>query len=588
MVITVAPSPHLTVAYTLPRSVADGKDARIRVTVQNIGAGLARNLSIESLQPRIVENANNLPIGFTITGSSNTADGSTFEPGNLNIQFGDIAPGGTVAGYWTLRAARRGYLIDAEVSKFTHEDYKGVKLDALVDTPTISFVGSIGGRVTVNGPGNVPASGLVVTVGGQSDTTDAAGNYFVQDLVPGHYTLTVSVPNGSVLVSSGVDILPDQANDFLDLMVTLVEPSVTLTSPNGGESWPVGTTQTIQFTYNVGAGQSVALEVSRDSGATWSPLASVTTTSATSLAYAWLVSGPTTTHARIRARLTSSPSVADASDGDFRTTYQQTDLNGDGVPDLVLQSDATRQVVALHMSGPQGNVILSATALLSTGLPGWSLVAVSDSNRDGMADMVLQEDTTRRVLVIYLGGANRETVQGADWLLQTGAPGWRVAAMGDFDGNGTPDLVLQQDTTRQALVLYMGGASGNTVLRYQSLSQVGIAGWTIVGAADLDKNGKLDILREEDTTRRLAVVYMGGADGNEMQGSGFVLPTGLAGWHAVGAADFDRNGTPDVVLQRDQTREVIVLYLGGSSGITIQGANVLLSTPLPGWRAVVR
>ena len=33
---------------------------------------------------------------------------------------------------------------------------------------------------------------------------------------------------------------------------------------------------------------------------------------------------------------------------------------------------------------------------------------------------------------------------------------------------------------------------------------------------------------------------------------------------------------------------LIVLYLGGASGTTIQGANSLLSTPLPGWRAVVR
>jgi len=42
------------------------------------------------------------------------------------------------------------------------------------------------------------------------------------------------------------------------------------------------------------------------------------------------------------------------------------------------------------------------------------------------------------------------------------------------------------------------------------------------------------------------------------------------------------------VLQNDSNRELIVLYLGGASGTTIQGANSLLSTPLPGWRAVVR
>jgi hypothetical protein len=270
------------------------------------------------------------------------------------------------------------------------------------------------------------------------------------------------------------------------------------------------------------------------------------------------------------------------------TVRPPTDLNGDGVPDVVLQNDVTRQVGVLHMSGAQGDVILDEAGLVSTGLSGWSLVAVADSNKDGVADLVFQEDTTRRVAVVYLGGANRETPQSANWLLQTGVPGWRVAAMGDFNGDGIPDIVLQHDTTRQALIVYMGGAQGNNPLRLQWLAQTGFPGWTIVGAADLDQDGKLDVLWEEDSTRSLLVSYMGGDDGNVVLSARWLLSPGAAGWHTVGAADFDRNGVPDLVLQNDQTRQLVVLYLGGAQGSVIQASNWLLQNSAPGWRAVVR
>ena len=54
--ITVLPSPKLQVSYTAPYVVMDGKDAQIQATVQNVGAGLAHNLSIQSALPTIVGN----------------------------------------------------------------------------------------------------------------------------------------------------------------------------------------------------------------------------------------------------------------------------------------------------------------------------------------------------------------------------------------------------------------------------------------------------------------------------------------------------------------------------------------------------
>src|SRR5262249_21219517 len=148
------------------------KDAKIRVTVTNIGAGAAHNLSIQSAQPRIVASIPSDPgdplnptpgplVDFTLTGASNTADGSGFQSENLNVNFGDVPPGATVSGYWTLRVSRSGFFIDVS-STFTHQDYQGIQLDPLVLPPTTNLVPAIGGSVTLNSGQGIP--GLTVRV----------------------------------------------------------------------------------------------------------------------------------------------------------------------------------------------------------------------------------------------------------------------------------------------------------------------------------------------------------------------------------------------------------------------------------------
>src|SRR5262249_20599414 len=60
------------------------------------------------------------------------------------------------------------------------------------------------------------------------------------------------------------------------------------------------------------------IDLSRDSGATWTPIASnVPNSAATSGTYSWVVPGPATTTARVRVRWAADPSVSSASPVDF-------------------------------------------------------------------------------------------------------------------------------------------------------------------------------------------------------------------------------------------------------------------------------
>jgi hypothetical protein len=50
----------------------------------------------------------------------------------------------------------------------------------------------------------------------------------------------------------------------------------------------------------------------------------------------------------------------------------------------------------------------------------------------------------------------------------------------DFNGDGVPDLVWQNDTTAQVTVNYYGGSKGATLIGWNWLAAPGYPGWTAV------------------------------------------------------------------------------------------------------------
>jgi hypothetical protein len=66
----------------------------------------------------------------------------------------------------------------------------------------------------------------------------------------------------------------------------------------------------------MGIAQVVNIDISGDGGTTWQPLTTFTTTSADSGTYSWVVTGPPTTHARVRVRWAADLTVTDIS-GEF-------------------------------------------------------------------------------------------------------------------------------------------------------------------------------------------------------------------------------------------------------------------------------
>ncbi|MGA2599445.1 MAG: FG-GAP-like repeat-containing protein, partial [Bryobacteraceae bacterium] len=277
--------------------------------------------------------------------------------------------------------------------------------------------------------------------------------------------------------------------------------------------------------------------------------------------------------------------VADAGNQRVRqlSLIVSTDFDRNGVPDLVWQNDVSSQVSVHYYGGAGGASQIGWAWLAQTGTPGWHVVAVADFNGDGIPDLVWQNDTTRQVVVHYYGGTGGATYMGWNWLNQAGMPGWHVAGAADFNGDGVPDLVWQNDTTRAVSVNYYGGAGGAILQSTAWLNQTGAPGWSVAAIADFNGDGVPDLVWQNDATSAANVHYYGGIGGTTDQSWKWLNQAGVAGWHIKLAADFNGDGYPDLVWQSDTTRQVVVHYYGGTGGATYLTWNWLNQGSVPGW-----
>lgn len=158
-----------------------------------------------------------------------------------------------------------------------------------------------------------------------------------------------------------------------------VSASVTVTSPNGGESWVGGGTRSI--TWTASGVTNVRLEYTLN-GSTWTTLTS--STAASTGSYAWTVPSSATTAARVRVSDAANSAITDTSDAAFTITVSDGGGTGGVFINEVLVneagSDVNTEFVELVNTGTtavslSGWTVSDATALRHTFPSGASIAA---------------------------------------------------------------------------------------------------------------------------------------------------------------------------------------------------------------------
>lgn len=136
--ITVQPDAQLQITYFQPRDVI-GMDPytglgspipfTFGVLVQNVGYGSARNVIIQSQQPKIAENANNLLLVAQLLGSR--VNDSPPANANLTVNLGNLQPNQTGKGAWDMIVSLSGTFLSVNAT-YSHSTAMGGSETSLI------------------------------------------------------------------------------------------------------------------------------------------------------------------------------------------------------------------------------------------------------------------------------------------------------------------------------------------------------------------------------------------------------------------------------------------------------------------------
>jgi FG-GAP-like repeat len=201
-----------------------------------------------------------------------------------------------------------------------------------------------------------------------------------------------------------------------------------------------------------------------------------------------------------------------------------------------------------------GYDLVDAPAPTPTPTPG-RRATVGDFNGDGHPDYVVQNASTHQTAIWYLN--NTVFIGGA--FGPTLAAGWGLRGAADCNSDGHPDYPLFAPSTLQTAIWYLSGP----IFIYGAYGPTLPSGWALVITADFNGDGKPDYALYNTGTRQTAIWYMN----NNLFVSGAYGPTLPVAWSLVGVADFNGDGHPDYALFNSTTRQTAIWYLSGPTFI---------------------
>ena len=247
------------------------------------------------------------------------------------------------------------------------------------------------------------------------------------------------------------------------------------------------------------------------------------------------------------------------------------DAGGPGNADILWQNDNG----GLALWQMDGTTVSAINALPNPG-SAWHVVGDNDFSGDSADDILFQNDNGALALWT-ITDAGIPTISGMFAGTQTPGPTWHVVGTGDTNNNGTADILWQHDNG--ALVLWRNPTFAADTFTFNSVvAEPAVdASWHVKGMQDINGNGTADIVFQNDDGA--VVVWQMGAMG--------VLAMNLVNinpgpsWHIVGLRDMDHDTRIDILFQNDNGAAAIwedYQSLGGGSATF---NTVLAITPDP-------
>jgi hypothetical protein len=230
----------------------------------------------------------------------------------------------------------------------------------------------------------------------------------------------------------------------------------------------------------------------------------------------------------------------------FYINLKTADFNGDGKADLAL-TDSDGNLIVMLGNG-DGTFTTSFTAATGGSYGGLS---IADLRGNGKFDIILPEYFASQVGVFL--GKGDGTFQAAANYATVGYPA--SVAIGDINGDGKVDVAVQGRMGGLSILYGTGGGAFSA-----AVNSTNGGTWSITGGNYSGSNFSLAVPTGSNTA-----IYLGNGDGTFKSPSATPITSTTGSYTVVHAADLDKDGYLDTVAL-DSQNGLIAIFLGNGDG----------------------
>jgi hypothetical protein len=248
------------------------------------------------------------------------------------------------------------------------------------------------------------------------------------------------------------------------------------------------------------------------------------------------------------------------------------DFNGDGRADVLWRNSSTGENYLYMMTGtaisPEGFIRTVADQ-------NWRVAGIGDFDGDGKADILWRNQATGDNYIYLMDGLS---IKAGEGYLRNVDQNWQVAGVGDFDGDAKADIFWRNAVTGQNYVYPMNGLAIKPTEGYSRT--VADLNWKVAAVGDFDGDGKAGILWRSSATGENYIYEM---NGTAIVAEGYLRTVADQNWRVAAVGDYSGDGKADILWRNAATGEDYIYPMNGRAILATEG--FIRTVPAP-WSPV--